>query len=271
MDTVHIGNLVVPTSTRPLHLNHVLHVPHAHKHLASIHHFNLDNHTFVELHIFFFLIKDHIMRKVLLSGPCKGGLYPLQSLPSTTQKLLLSAIKSSSERWHCLLGHPSRDIVLGVIRDNSLLSSGVMSNELVCDACLHARAHQLPYPTSFSHSTAPLELVHTDVWGPAMDSFSNKKYYVSFIDDFSRFTWIYLIWHKSEVFKFFQEFQCLVERLLNRKIITVQSDWGGEYERLNSFFWSVGITHHVSCPMLTNKMVWLRENINTLSRSALPC
>jgi hypothetical protein len=75
-----------------------------------------------------------------------------------------------------------------------------------------------------------------------------KKYYVSFIDDYSKFTWIYLLRHKSEVFQFFKEFQSLVERLLNRKIIAMQTDWGGEYERLNSFFRTIGITHLVSCP-----------------------
>jgi hypothetical protein len=39
-----------------------------------------------------------------------------------------------------------------------------------------------------------------------IDSFGNKKYYVSFIDDFSKFTWIYLLRHRSEVFHFFKEF-----------------------------------------------------------------
>jgi histone deacetylase 1/2 len=58
-----------------------------------------------------------------------------------------------------------------------------------------------------------------------------KKYYVSFIDDYSKFTWIYLLRYKSEVFKYFQEFQTLVERLFNRKILAMQSDWGGEYEK----------------------------------------
>jgi histone deacetylase 1/2 len=57
-----------------------------------------------------------------------------------------------------------------------------------------------------------------------------------------------LLRHKSEVSKYFLEFQQLVERQLNRKILTVQSDWGGEYEKLNSFFRSIGISHQVSCP-----------------------
>jgi IS30 family transposase len=71
---------------------------------------------------------------------------------------------------------------------------------------------------------------------------------VSFIDDYSKFTWIYLLRCKSEVFQYFLEFQALVEHQFNHKIITVQSDWGGGYERLNSFFRRVSISHHVSCP-----------------------
>jgi hypothetical protein len=50
---------------------------------------------------------------------------------------------------------------------------------------------------------------------------------VSFIDDYSKFTWIYLLCHKSEVSKYFLEFQTLAERMLGRKIISLQSDWGG--------------------------------------------
>ena len=46
----------------------------------------------------------------------------------------------------------------------------------------------------------------------------------------------------------FLNFQQLVERKFGRKIITMQTDWGGEYEKLNAFFQKVGITHHVSCP-----------------------
>jgi hypothetical protein len=62
----------------------------------------------------------------------------------------------------------------------------------------------------------------------AIDYFGRKKYYVSFIDDYSKFIWTYLIRHKYEVSKYFFEFQKLVERMLHKKIIDVQSDWSGE-------------------------------------------
>jgi histone deacetylase 1/2 len=90
--------------------------------------------------------------------------------------------------------------------------------------------------------------VFSDVWGPAPKSGGHFSYYVSFIDDFSKYTWVYLIKHKSEVFSCFREFQILVERQLNCKILAMQTDWGGEYQSLNSFFKQVGISHHVSCP-----------------------
>jgi hypothetical protein len=68
------------------------------------------------------------------------------------------------------------------------------------------------------------------------------------VDDYSKFTWIYLLKFKSKVIQKFHEFQALVKRLFDRKILSVQSDWGGEYERLNSFFTKIGISHQVSCP-----------------------
>jgi histone deacetylase 1/2 len=71
---------------------------------------------------------------------------------------------------------------------------------------------------------------------------------VSFIDDHNKFVWIYLLRYKSQVFEKFNEFQQLVERRFNRKIVAIQTDWGGEYEKLNYFFRKVGISHLVSCP-----------------------
>jgi hypothetical protein len=59
----------------------------------------------------------------------------------------------------------------------------------------------MSYPKSTSVSSHPLELIYADVWGPAPESVGRFKYYVSFIDDFSKFMWIYLLKHKSEVFQ----------------------------------------------------------------------
>jgi hypothetical protein len=57
-----------------------------------------------------------------------------------------------------------------------------------------------------------------------------------------------MIKFKSEVIQKFYEFQSLVERIFNRKILAVQSDWGGEFENLNSFFTKISIVHQGNGP-----------------------
>jgi histone deacetylase 1/2 len=97
-------------------------------------------------------------------------------------------------------------------------------------------------------ATVPFELVFSDACGPTPASVSKHSYYVSFIDDFSKFSWTYLLKKRSDVYQVFLNFQAYVERKFERKIVTMQTDWGGEYEKLNGFFQKNSITHHVSCP-----------------------
>jgi hypothetical protein len=59
--------------------------------------------------------------------------------------------------------------------------------------------------------------------------------------------WLYFLKHKSEIFEKFHEFQVHVERLFNHKVLSIQTDWGGEYQKLISFFTRLGINHLVSC------------------------
>jgi hypothetical protein len=74
---------------------------------------------------------------------------------------------------------------------------------------------------SISVSNHPLELIFSDVRGPTSEFASRYKYYVSFVDDYSKSTWIYLIKFKCEVIHKFCEFQVVVERFFNRKNLTV--------------------------------------------------
>lgn len=77
MEITHIGYVICHTPSRNLFLNDVLYAPSTAKNLVSVHRLAQDNNVFLEFHPDFFLIKDRITRKILLEGPCKGGLYPL--------------------------------------------------------------------------------------------------------------------------------------------------------------------------------------------------
>jgi hypothetical protein len=251
MNIRHIGYSSIHTPGRNLHLHKILHVPQTSKNLVSVHRLTTDNNVFIEFHPNFFLIKDQATKQVLLRGPCERGLYPLPSPSQSSDNKAafhVSTAMPSLSRWHHRLGHPSYATVSRVVREHALPCSSESLSQSVCGACQQAKSHQLPYSVSTSKSSFPLQLVFSDVWGPAIDSFGRYNYYVSFIDDYSKFTWIYLMRHKSDVFCYFKEFQALVERLLGRKIIAIQTDWGGEYARLNTFLRQVGISHLVSCP-----------------------
>lgn len=211
MNISHTGSTKIHTQHRDLCLNHVLHVPQATKNLVSVHRLASDNNVFLEFHPNFFLIKDRDTRSTLLKGRCHKGLYPLPSIPG--KQALGVTTKPSFDRWHNRLGHPAAPIVQRVISSFNLPCHAESNKQVVCDACQQAKSHQLPYPKSSHVSSHPLELVFSDVWGPAPNSISKYKYYVSFIDDYSKFTWIYLLKFKSEVFQKFHDFQAMVERL----------------------------------------------------------
>ena len=100
------------------------------------------------------------------------------------------------------------------------------------------------------HKTiTPLDLIFSDVWGPApMFSSYGFCYVVIFIDAHTKHIWYYPLVAKFDVFFTFQHFQTLVERRFSFKIKYVQIYWGGEYHKLNNFFQTIGIHHRLICP-----------------------
>src|SRR6266540_4111103 len=219
----HVGQALLPaSSSRPLYFRNVLRVPDVTKNLLAVHPFTRDNRVFVEFHPSSLLVKDLATRDILLRGHCRNGLYLLDA-PLIKQAFV--SVRVSSAQWHARLGHPSTQVVQHVLRSHELPS---VPNKLdiVCDACQQGKSHQLPFSLSTHVTHAPLELIHSNVWGPVQTSISGHNYYVSFIDAYSRFTWLYLLKCKRDIFDVFLKFQAHVERLLGRPILHVQTDWG---------------------------------------------
>jgi hypothetical protein len=198
MSISNIGHSTLHTPIRPLHLNNILHVPSANKSLASVHRIAFDNNAFLEFHPNFFIIKDRATKTTLHQGRCSGGLYPLElGREVSRSKQALGVNKPSTSRWHSRRGHPAFPVVSRVIRDNNLPFVSDKGVDFVCDSCQRAKSHQLPYDSSNKIVADPLDLTHFDVWGPAPTSIGNFSYYVSFIDDHTKYTWIYLL-HQSQ-------------------------------------------------------------------------
>jgi hypothetical protein len=84
-------------------------------------------------------------------------------------------------------------------------------------------------------SSIPLQLLFLDVWAPApQTSVNNNRFYLSIVNDFSKYTWLYPLESKSAVCPTFLPFKQLVETYFGTKIISVQSDNGGEFKPLQT-------------------------------------
>ena len=97
-----------------------------------------------------------------------------------------------------------------------------------------------------------MQLIHSDICGPLeVPSLSRTVYFLTFIDDFSRKSWVYFLKNKSEVFSIFQIFKSLVENESGKKIKTLRSDnGGGEFVKneFEAFLSKHGIQHQKTIP-----------------------
>ena len=249
-----IGNASIKTLSSTLALNNIAYCPQASANLLSINKFCIDNNVMFELTGSDFYVKDILTGDTLLTGPSDNGLYPinLRQLSSSSYRALTMTVgvKVSSSTWHCRLGHPSMDILHRVISNFSLPVSDSINKKTVCVSCQLGKSRQLPFSDSSRESTAPLELIHSDVWSNSTPSLSGCRYYVIFIDDFTRFCWVFPISNKSDVYSTFVKFKLLVEKQFNSTIRQFQSDNGGEYcsTLFKQFFSDNGIFHRLSCP-----------------------
>ena len=124
--------------------------------------------------------------------------------------------------WHNRLGHPSVSVLNKILHSMSISPS---SHQMFYDACKLGKLHHESFPFVAAKTNKPLQLIHSDVWGPSPNiSIEGYRFYLLFVDDFSCFYWIYPMKHKSEVPFIFLKFQVFVEKQLSSKILALQID-----------------------------------------------
>lgn len=117
---------------------------------------------------------------------------------TTSQYLVYnSSINSSCNLWHLRLGHVS-DIGMKTISELFPFIP-CKSNNTPCDSCHFGKQRKLHFPHSVSHSFAPFDILHVDVWGHySTISILGHKYFLTFIDDYSRYTWVIFLNTKDQ-------------------------------------------------------------------------
>ena len=112
-----------------------------------------------------------------------------------------------------------------------------------------------------------LELIHTDICGQMKTpSLGSQRYFLIFIDDFSRMTWVYFLKEKSEAFATFKKFKALVEKQKGCSINTfaVIEEVSTQVENLKNIANIKALRRNLQQGILLNKMVYLKEEIEQM-------
>ncbi|KAL4352088.1 hypothetical protein GQ457_06G029360 [Hibiscus cannabinus] len=153
--------------------------------------------------------------------------------------------------WHRRYGHFNMRALCELHKKNMVrdFPSISLSNDL-CEPCKLGKQHRLPFPKEeVWRASEKLQLVHTNICGPHRTlSLGGNKYFILFIDDFTRMTWVYFMKEKSEVFKVFKKFNALAEVQSGGKLQKLRSDRGKEYTstEFDLFCEDEGIEHQLT-------------------------
>ena len=121
-----------------------------------------------------------------------------------------------------------------------------------CEKCVEGKMARKPFQSVGEiRTTRKLQLVHSDVCGPMpTESIGGSRYFVTFVDDYSRFCRVYFMKRKSEAFDKFKEFERCSTNECGLSIGIFRSDNGGEYisKEFEKFLLDKGIHHELSAP-----------------------
>jgi hypothetical protein len=146
--------------------------------------------------------------------------------------LLLTHADESSRIWnerfiHLNFGYMKQ------IRKKGMVDglSDIDFSKGICEGCVLGKHPQEKFDKGKTHKASfPLDMIHSDLMGPFLHpSISKSRYVLIFVDDFSRFTWIFFLNKKTEVFQHLKDFKALVEKQSGNKIKFLREDIEGEY------------------------------------------
>ena len=218
-----------------LDLFQTLYVPSISRNLVSLSRLDVDGYSFKFGNKSVSLFKN---TSFIGSGILHDGLYKLkldnlfaESLLTLhhnvgTKRSLMN--ENSSNLWHKRLGHISRERLERLVMDG-ILPNLDFTDLGVCVDCIKGKQTKHTKKGA-TRSNELLEIIHTDICGPFdTPSIGGEKYFITFIDDFSRFCYIYLLHEKSQSVDALEVYITEVERQLDRKVKVIRSDRGGEY------------------------------------------
>ncbi|GJR05475.1 retrovirus-related pol polyprotein from transposon TNT 1-94 [Tanacetum coccineum] len=166
-----------------------------------------------------------------------------------------SVTEDDSMKWHKRFGHFNYRTLQHMYTTKLVRNMPPISEvDSKCEGCELGKSRRLPFSkVGVTRATHKLEIVHSDVCGPmSTTSWSGNKYFILFIDDYTRMCWVYFLSSKASVFSIFKSFKKLVEVQSGSTLHILRTDNGGEYtsNEFEDFLWQEGVIHQVTVPYL---------------------
>ena len=203
------------------------------------------------------IIRDRRQRLVAV-GMLQDGLYHVSTeqvhVNLTSDQVSSRRLFTNEDLSHYRYGHLSVKNLQKLARDNLVEGYNYVPSKEIqfCESCLKGKQHRSPFPNnSNSRAKEPLELVHTDVCGKLNEkSLSGSEYFLTFVDDYTRYIWVYVMRNKSDIFKQFTEWMAMAEQLTGKRLKVLRSDNGGEYtsSEFEEYLKQNGVIHQLTVP-----------------------
>ncbi|KAK4254159.1 hypothetical protein QN277_020331 [Acacia crassicarpa] len=234
-----------------LSLHSVLHVPKLKCNLLSVSQLAKEERCRVNFFATCCSFQDLLTGTTIGSAKELDGLYYLGETESpkiqSCNKVSLPR-SDNLELWHKRLGHPNFNYM-------SQLFPSLISNQNAsvfhCDSCEKAKHHRTSFQKIPYKPSQPFSTIHSDLWGPSRTpNRSHSKWFITFIDDHTRVSWVYLLKDKTEVYQTFLNFHSMIQTQFQTNIKILHTDNGTEYfnQALSSFLTANGIVHKSTCP-----------------------
>ena len=194
-------------------------------------------------------------KKLIAVATRAGDLYYLNCCPGFQRShVTVDKSETMEDIWHQRFGH------LGARNLQRLAKHGMVDGFdfdatkqiKFCESCVKGKHHRSKFPTSGGkRSEEPLGLVHSDLCGKmSSKSLSGAEYFLTFIDDKTRYVWVYILKQKDQVFEKFLEWKALVEKSTGRKLKALRTDNGGEYTsaEFEAYLKKEGVRHELTVP-----------------------
>ena len=199
------------------------------------------------------------------------NLYKLDCKTLTPERAAV-AVRDNIDLWHQRLGHINAQQLKQLADHAKGLKVHKSAEMTFCEGCVKGKLHRKPHKSVGEiHSKRRLQLVHSDVCGPITpESLGGNRYFVTFIDDYSRCCKVYFMKHKSDVLDKFKQFEAVFTNECGEGIGRLRTDNGGEYmsKEFDAYLKSKGILHETTVPHTPQQNGVAERKNRTLMESA---